>query len=118
MPKRKVEEEINPNWRYASVTMTKNTIYFLDELAKDAVKVTPVGSETFNGRGTKFPSRREIVQDALHLYIKLLFPERLKEYEDILKDDEKLEPMDAHIRWFAEYQMEKIRKAEAEKSKE
>ena len=107
MPKSKTEEEINPSWRYASVTMTKNAIYFLDEIAKEAAKTTPVAPSSFNGRGTKFPSRREIVQDALHLYVRLLFPERLEEYENLLRDDEKLEPLDAHLRWFYNYKLEK-----------
>tara|TARA_X000000950_G_C13906376_1_gene657050 strand:+ start:2858 stop:3598 length:741 start_codon:yes stop_codon:yes gene_type:complete len=109
MPKRRVEDEANSQWRYASITMTKDFTYFLDRVIDAVGKVPAQGGETFNASMTKVPSRRLVVQDAMEVYLKCCFQELVKDYQGMLRSDEKHEVMDAQIRW----ETEKI-KAESE----
>ena len=104
MPKRRVEvaNEANSQWRYASITMTKDFTYFLDRVIDAVGKVPAQGGETFNASMTKVPSRRLVVQDAMEVYLKCCFHDLVKDYQDMLRSDEKHEVMDAQIRWETE----------------
>ncbi len=80
MPRRK-SEEINPDWKYSSVTLPKEFIYYLDQIIMEVAKFEATG-----GTGTFLPSRRAIVQDAVEMYITEIYPDLKEEYIEMLKD--------------------------------
>jgi len=93
MPRRR-GEEINKDWKYSSVTLPKDFIYYLDEI------IMRVGQmETQGTTGTFLPSRRAIVQDAVEMYVSELYPEMHAEYVEMLKDCGMYQRTQAHEQW-------------------
>ena len=101
MPRRRAEE-INKDWRYSSVTLPKDFIFFLDDI------IMKVGeSESQGSTGTFLPSRRAIVQDAVEMYISELYPDIHDDYVAMLKDCGMYQRTQAHEKWRVNKELKK-----------
>lgn len=101
MPRSRAEE-VNKDWRYSSVTLPKDFIYYLDKI------IMKVGeSESMGSTGTFLPSRRAIVQDAVEMYISELYPEMHESYVEMLKDCGMHQRTIAHEKWRVNKELEK-----------
>ena len=68
--------------RYSSITMPNDYLEIVDDVALRMAATNAADiSENIN-----IPSRRKVVQDAMYLLIKTLYPDLLPEYIQKLKD--------------------------------
>jgi hypothetical protein len=104
MPKRRVEQERNPNWRYGSVTITKEMMYFIDQVLDQSASYPAISSDSFNADGTKIPSRRQLLQDSIDLYLYLIFPHLRSDFIQLLEDEEKYTPFDCSVDFIRNYE--------------
>ena len=101
MPRRSAEE-VNPNWRYSSVTLPKEFLYYLDQIILQIGQVE--GTTT---TGTFLPSRRSVVQDAVEMYISEIYPELHGDYVEMLKDCGMYQRTKGLNEWITKRQLER-----------
>ena len=106
MPKKSsIELENESGWRYASVSLPKNMMLFLDRIANASSQAEAFGEDGFNANRTHIPSRRIIVQDAIEMYVRNLYPEMLEDYIQMLKDNNMFQRQDAYNRWIVQHEI-------------
>ena len=106
MPRKtNIELENESGWRYASVSLPKNMMLFLDRIANASSQAEAFGEDGFNANRTHIPSRRIIVQDAIEMYVRNLYPEMLEDYIQMLKDNNMFQRQDAYNRWIVQQEI-------------
>jgi hypothetical protein len=72
--------------RYSSVTLPLDMLQFIDEIA---IRISDGNSA--DNEEISVPSRRKVVQDAVYILIKELYPDMEKDYLRMLEDSNSLE---------------------------
>lgn len=116
MPKQR--GDLEGGWRYASVSLPKEMMIFLDKISRESIRSEPFNDDGVNSTRTTIPSRRVILQDALEMYIRNLHPPLLEEFLQMLKDHRMHQRQDAHSRYIVEEALKKAQLDELSKLKE